>query len=234
MANRLEKYFYRGKGRLVYKWVHYLPIYDQHFKRYRRKRVTIVEFGVFHGGSLQMWKNYFGRKARIIGVDFNPRCKELEEKQIEVFIGDQADRKFLRKLREEIGPIDIIIDDGGHTMKQQITTFKEMWPGVKDGGIYVVEDLHTSYAKMYGGGYLKKGTFIEFAKHLMDQLNAWHAPKADRQRFKMDVYTKTIKAMHVYSSMIVFDKGTVVRPHDEQHGTPSDIRFSYLGMSDDD
>jgi len=231
MANKLEKIFYRDKGRLIYKWVHYFDIYDRHFRQYRRKPVTVVEFGVLHGGSLQMWKKYFGRRARIIGVDMNPGCKQLEEKQIEIRIGDQADRVFLRKLAAEIGPIDILIDDGGHTMKQQKTTFKEMWPALRDGGTYVIEDLHTSYWKLYGGGYQRRGTFMEFAKHLMDQLNAWHGQKPDRPRFKVDQYTRSIKAMHVYSSVIVFDKGEVVRPHDEQHGAESDIEFSYLGFS---
>lgn len=231
MPNPLEKYFYHNKGHLIYKWVHYFDIYERHFRPYRKQRVTIVEFGVLHGGSLQMWKKYFGRKARIIGVDLEPRCKELEEKQIEIFIGDQSDRTFLRKLRESVGPIDIVIDDGGHTMKQQTTTFREMWPALKDGGVYLIEDLHTSYWKMYGGGYKKLGTFIEFSKKLIDQMHAWHAQKSDRKRLKVDAYTRSIAAMHVYSSVIVFDKAKIVRPHDEQHGKPSDIEFSFLGWS---
>jgi len=232
MPNKLEKYFYKNKGRQIYKWAHYFEIYDRHFKQYRRRPVTVVEFGVLHGGSLQMWKKYFGRRARIIGVDFNPRCKELEEKQIEIFIGDQADRNFLRKLRKEIGPVDIVIDDGGHTMEQQIATFEEMWPALGNGGKYLIEDLHTSYWKLYGGGYQKRSTFIAFAKNLIDQLNAWHARGTDKKRFKVDKYTKSIKAMHVYSSVIVFDKGVVVRPHDEKRGKETDIEFSYLGFSD--
>lgn len=174
--NKLEKYFYRNKGRLIYKWTHYFEIYEHHFRPYRHKPVTIVEFGVFHGGSLQMWKRYFGRRARIIGVDIEPRCKELEEKQIEIFIGDQADRKFLRTLAQQVGPIDIVIDDGGHIMKQQLTSFKELWPSVRDGGLYVVEDLHTNYWKAWGGGYLRSGTFISFAKGLIDRMHARYAP----------------------------------------------------------
>lgn len=229
--NRLEKHFYHNKGRLIYKWTHYFDIYERHFRPFRKKPVTIVEFGVFHGGSLQMWKKYFGRRARIIGIDIEPRCKELEEKQIEIFIGDQADRTFLRQLRETIGPVDIVIDDGGHTMKQQTTTYKEMWPAVKDGGVYLIEDLHTSYWKLYGGGHLRRGTFIEFAKRLIDQMHAWHAQKSDKQRLKVDTYTQSIAAMHVYSSVIVFDKAHIVRPHDEQHGTESGIKFSFLGLS---
>ncbi|TAK89000.1 class I SAM-dependent methyltransferase [Patescibacteria group bacterium] len=229
MSNRLEKYFYKNKGRQIYKWVHYFDIYDRYFKQFRKRPVTVVEFGVLHGGSLQMWKKYFGRKARIIGVDINPGCKQFEEKQIEIFTGDQASRSFLRKLRKEIGPIDVIIDDGGHTMKQQITTFEEMWPAMSDGGVYLIEDLHTSYWKLYGGGYHKRGTFIEFAKDLIDQLNAWHS--RDKKRFKVNKYTKSIKAIHTYSSVMVFEKANITRPYDEQRGHESDIEFSYLGFS---
>lgn len=226
----LLKYFRSNKGRQIYKWVHYFEIYERHFKPYRRKSVTIVEFGVLHGGSLQMWKKYFGRRARIIGVDIEPKCKQFEEKQIEIRTGDQANRAFLRRLRQEIGPIDIVIDDGGHTMKQQITTFEEMWPGVKDGGIYLIEDLHTSYWKLYGGGLRKRGTFIEFAKGLIDNMNAWHIPKKDKNRSPVNKYTRSIKAIHVYSSVIVFDKDNIVKPHDEQHGDESDIEFNFLGF----
>lgn len=232
MSNPLLKYFKQNKGRQIYKWLHYLDIYDQHFKQYRGKRVTIVEFGVLHGGSLQMWKKYFGRKARIIGVDIEPRCKELEEKRIEIFIGDQADRKFLQKLQREVGPIDIIIDDGGHVMKQQITTFEEMWPALKNGGKYVVEDLHTSYWKTYGGGYKKPGTFIEFAKDLIDQINAWQSQgRKTTKLLKVGTYTKTIRAIHAYTSLIVFDKDKITKPYDEQTGTASGIEFNYLGFS---
>ena len=231
MPNPLVKLFYQNKGRQIYKWTHYLDIYHRHFQAYRRKPVTIVEFGVLHGGSLQMWKKYFGRRARIIGVDIEPKCKQFEEKQIEIIIGDQENRSFLRKLRKEIGSIDIIIDDGGHTMKHQNTTFEEMWPALKDGGVYLIEDLHTSYWKLYGGGLRKRGMFIEFAKGLIDSLHAWHAPKKDKARFPIDKYTHSIKAMHVYSSVIVFEKDKIVKPHDEQHGHESGIKFSYLGFS---
>jgi len=217
--NPLEKYFRQNQGRLIHKWMHYFDIYDHHFAPYRKKPVTIVEFGVSHGGSLQMWKSYFGRKARIIGVDIDPRCKELVEDRVEVVIGDQEDRDFLRTLRERVGPIDILIEDGGHTMNQQIATFEEMWPGVRDGGIYLVEDLHTSYWPKYEGGYERSGTFIEYAKHLIDQQNAWHSK--EKERFAPDKYTKTIRGMHVYDSVIVFDKADVGRPTHEKTGLRS-------------
>ena len=174
--NPLWKYFSHNKGRMILKWHHYFDIYHNHFCRFRDQPVTILEIGAYQGGSLQMWKSYFGPNAKIYGVDINPRCKELEEDQIRIFIGDQADRGFLRELREEIGHIDIVIDDGGHTMIQQITTFEELFPFIGETGIYLVEDLHTSYWEEYGGGYKRNGSFIEYAKRFMDSIiNAWHS-----------------------------------------------------------
>ena len=219
VRNPLERYFLRNDKRQLYKWVHYFDIYHRHFRRYRHRKVTVVEFGVFQGGSLQMWKKYFGKRARIIGVDVLPECKQLEESQIEIFIGDQEDREFLRRLAAEVGPIDVLIEDGGHHMGQQIATFQELFPAIRDGGVYLVEDLHTSYWPEYGGGYQKQGTFIELAKGLIDQLNAWHS--RDAEALAVDDYTRTIVGMHVYDSVIVFDKGRVVEPHAEKTGVES-------------
>jgi cephalosporin hydroxylase len=217
-GNPLERYFYDNKGRLIHKWLHYFDIYDRHFSPYRGKEITVVEFGVSHGGSLQMWKKYFGRKARIVGVDINPDCARFVEPQIEVVIGDQEDRKFLRALRKKVGDIDVLIEDGGHTMTQQINTFEVLWPAVRDGGVFLLEDLHTSYWPNYDGGHKKPGTFIEYAKDLIDQMNAWHSRD---ESLEVDKYTRTIKGMHVYDSIIVFDKGEVTKPKHKRRGTPT-------------
>jgi 23S rRNA U2552 (ribose-2'-O)-methylase RlmE/FtsJ len=125
--NDLEYYFAANEGRLIHKWHHYFEIYNRHFARFRGTDVVILEFGVSEGGSLQMWKDYFGPRARIVGVDIDPECKDMEESQVEVYIGDQEDRTFLASLRDTLPRIDIVIDDGGHTMKQQIATFEELF-----------------------------------------------------------------------------------------------------------
>jgi cephalosporin hydroxylase len=217
-SNPLERYFYENQGRLIHKWLHYFDIYDRHFAPYRGKEITVVEFGVSHGGSLQMWKKYFGRKARIVGVDINPACAAFTEPRIEVVIGDQEDRKFLRALRKKVGPIDVVIEDGGLTMPQQINTFEVLWPAMRDGGVFLLEDLHTSYWPHYDGGRGREGTFIEYAKNLIDQMNAWHSREDD---FEVDKYTRSITGMHVYDSIIVFDKGEVHRPKHKRRGTPT-------------
>ena len=133
-TNDLERLFHEHQGRLMQKWAHYFGVYDEHVSRFRGTDVTIVEFGVNHGGSLQLWRKYFGPKARIYGVDINPHCKSLEEDGVEIFIGDQADRGFLRSIAQRVPRIDILIDDGGHTMAQQIATFEELFLSQADRG----------------------------------------------------------------------------------------------------
>ena len=150
--NDLEKYFLENTGNIIDKWRHYFEIYDRHLSKYRGTDVHIMEIGVYHGGSLQMWKHYFGPKAKLYGVDINPNCKKLEENQIQIFIGDQEDREFLRTIVKNIPKIDILIDDGGHKMKQQKSTFEELFNHIDRNGIYLCEDLHTSYWRKFGGG----------------------------------------------------------------------------------
>ncbi len=165
-----------------------------------------------------MWREYFGRRAKIYGVDVDPRCKQSEGWRTKVFIGDQENRDFLRSIAGKIGPIDVLIEDGGHTMGQQIATFEEMYPKVKENGVFLIEDLHTSYWKSYGGGYRKPGTFLEYAKALIDQLNAWHSREPE---LVVDEFTRTTRSMHFYDSIIVFEKEPVEKPHAEKTGAPT-------------
>lgn len=216
--NDLETYFHANKGRLIHKWMHFFDIYDRHFKRYRGKEVVILEIGIFHGGSLQMWRSYFGDKARIFGVDINPRCKELEEDRVKIFIGSQADRTFLRDLKRQLPPIDILIDDGGHTMRQQIITFEELYDAVKPDGVYLCEDLHTSYWLQYGGGHRRPGTFIERTKGLVDRLNAWHS---EERSLRVDDFTRSADSIHFYDSVVVIEKKPRIPPEHRKTGTPS-------------
>ena len=218
-ANPLEAYFRANKGRQIHKWNHYFDIYHRHFAPYRGKEITVVEFGVQNGGSLQMWKDYFGPKAHITGVDIDPRCAQFVEDGIDVVIGDQEDRGFLRSLAEKVGKVDVLIEDGGHEMNQQINTFQEFWPSIRDGGVYLVEDLHTSYWAEYGGGYKSRYSFIEYAKSLVDAQHAWHS--RDPEQLAINEYTRSIYGMHVYDSVIVFDKGAVRQPTHEKTGVQS-------------
>lgn len=229
--NDLEKYFSANKKRLIHKWQHYFDIYDRHFSRYKGKNVVMLEIGIFHGGSLQMWKNYFGKGSRIYGIDINPECKKFEEKNIEIFIGSQSDRNFLREIKQKIPKVDILIDDGGHTMKQQIVTFEELYDHVKEDGVFLCEDLHTSYWPNYSGGVRRRGTFIEYSKNFIDQLNAYHSKQ---RSFQVNDFTKTTDSIHYYDSMVVLEKKSHPNPVEVSTGTPSyemkgsDRSFKYV------
>ncbi|MBI5440902.1 MAG: class I SAM-dependent methyltransferase [Deltaproteobacteria bacterium] len=215
--NDLEKYFAENCGRLIHKLNHYFEIYERHFSSFRGTDVHVVEFGVSQGGSLQMWKHYFGPKAKIYGIDINPHCKIVEEDQITVLVGDQADRSFLRDLKQSIPRVDILIDDGGHTMTQQIATFEELFGHIDPNGVYLCEDLCTSYWLEYDGGYKRKDSFIEYSKNFIDYLNAWHSTQKDR--LNVTDFTRSVHSLHYYDSVLVIEKREVREPSHVQTGT---------------
>lgn len=214
--NDLEIYFKNNTERVIYKWAHYFDVYERHFAKYRGKEIVILEIGTLHGGSLQMWKSYFGDKAKIYGMDINPNCKAVEEENIEILIGSQTDRTFLKSIKEKIPPIDILIDDGGHTMLQQIVSYEELFSHVKPDGVYLCEDIHTSYWLKYGGGHKRQGTFIEYSKNFIDQLNAYHSVESS---LKVDDFTRSVNSLHYYDSIVVIEKRPTPQPTSSKTGT---------------
>jgi len=213
--NDLQRYFYENEGNMIDKWEHYFEIYDQYFAKYRNTEMVFVEIGVFQGGSLQMWKEYFGPRAKIYGIDINPACKKFEDEQIEIIIGDQEDKKFLRSLKNKIPKIDILLDDGGHTMKQQINTFEILLEHIKQDGIYMCEDVHTSYWDDYKGGFRRRSTFIEYSKKIIDDINAWHSKS---KKLSVNYLTQSVKAIHFYDSIVVVEKKKVIPPSRKRTG----------------
>lgn len=131
-----EWLFRHHVGRRIDKWHHYFHIYDRHFGRFRGKRVRVLEIGVDHGGSLQLWKRYFGHDASIVGLDIDPCCAQYEEDQIQVRIGNQSDVALLKSL----GDFDIVIDDGSHILQDQEASLQTLWP--KTRSVYLIEDCH--------------------------------------------------------------------------------------------
>ena len=124
----------------------YFEVYDKHFRAIRERKLNILEIGVQYGGSVEMWAKYFPY-AHITGVDIDPMCKIHAGARVSIKIGDQSDRAFLSQFKN----YDIIIDDGGHTMSQQQISFEVLFPLLNPGGIYVIEDLHTSYWPEFRG-----------------------------------------------------------------------------------
>lgn len=201
--NDLYRFFINSSHRPMEKWIHYFEVYDQFLRKFRNKDIVMCEIGVCDGGSLQMWKNYFGDKAHIVGIDIDKRCKAFEEEDISVEIGSQDDTLFLDSIKKKYPKIDILIDDGGHIMNQQIRTLEELYPHISYNGIYICEDTHTSYWKSYDGGYKKYGSFIEYIKEFIDKVNAWHS---ETELLKPDYYTRSIAGIHIYDSMVVLEK----------------------------
>jgi len=220
----LEKLFNECTQKNCYKWRHYLDIYERYLAPFRNTPCVYLEIGVFEGGSLDLMRKYLGPQARIIGVDVLPSCKEYEKNGYEIYIGDQADNRFLvDHLIKQVGAADIIIDDGGHTPDQQITSFFNLFPILKDGGIYLVEDLHATFreeknASRYGIN------FFDLAKGLADKLSYWHLNPASFERFKLpydkraapmkvdNFATTQIYGIHFYDSVIVFEKRAIREP----------------------
>ena len=117
-----------------------------------------------------MWRDFFGKKARIIGIEFNPEAKKWEKEGFEIHIGSQSDKLFWDSFFKKIGMADIILDDGGHTNEQQIVTAHKCIPFIKEGGLLIIEDCHTSYMTRFGNP--SKHSFIEWTKIIIDNINS--------------------------------------------------------------
>lgn len=216
--NDLQRYFESNTGHLIHKWHHYFEIYDRHFSRFRGRSPRVLEIGVSQGGSLQMWRNYFGPGTQIFGMDINPACQRFASDDTTIFIGDQADRAFLARVREAVQRVDILIDDGGHRMEQLRASFDELFGCVDAQGVYLAEDLHTCYWPEFGGGLRKADSFVEFAKQQIDRLNAWHSREPALQ---VDTFTRSVHSMHFYDSIVVIEKRPIEKPQHSKTGTPS-------------
>lgn len=197
--------FKTNDQKLIHKWVHYFPIYERHLAPFRNRTITLLEIGVFKGGSLQMWQRFLGPLATIVGIDINPECKQHEEPGIHVRIGDQSDPKFLQSLLDEFGTPDIVIDDGSHKMQHLIASFQFLYPRIAKNGLYIAEDLHTCYWPEYGGGVNEPGSFVNISKSLVDKLNADHS----RGQVEADFIARNTFSIAFYDSVIVYERGTI-------------------------
>jgi cephalosporin hydroxylase len=207
-ASDLHRMFYNHDGLAVMKWKNYLSVYDRYLARFRNQPVRILELGVQFGGSLDLWRKYFGPQAIIFGIDINPSCASCNGQSGQVRIGSQDDPTFLTGVISEMGGVDVVIDDGSHIVKHQRASFEILFPTLADGGVYICEDLHTSYWPNFGGGYRRRGTFIEYAKSLMDDMHSDFHVKAPMRKDA----SRTIEAIHLYNSIAVIEKRAQERP----------------------
>ena len=185
------------------KWESYFQVYDKIFKKYKDQKVTFVEVGVSGGGSLFIWREYFGKQARIIGIDFNPAAKKLEKYGFEIFIGNQSDKNFWKEFYRKIGKIDILFDDGGHKNIQQITSFMESYNNINQNGIIVVEDTHTSYMKKKGFKNPSNYSFINFCNLIIENLHRRN-PSANKS---LNILSKKIDSIYFYDSIVSINFG---------------------------
>ena len=191
--------------RVIHKWMHYFPIYEKHMSSWRNKTLNFLEIGVYKGGSLQMWKRFFGPLATIVGIDINPECKQFEEDGIHIRIGDQNDPDFLKSVIEEFGPFDICLDDGSHMMDHLKNTFSYLYPTITKNGLYILEDLHTCYWEEFDGGVDNPNSFMNLSKKYIDELNADHS----RGEIPESFISKNTFGISFYDSVIVFERGTI-------------------------
>lgn len=197
MLSNLEVFkAYEKSPYLSLKHSTYFQVYEELLSQFRNKDFTFVEIGVLNGGSLFMWREFFGEKARIIGVDLNPLAKKWEKDGFEIHIGSQSSPEFWNQFFKDVGMIDVLLDDGGHTEEQQIITTAQCVPFIKDGGILIVEDVHTSYLKE--AGHPSKYSFISYAKNIVDVINS----RNPEVNFSENVLKKRIYSATFYDSMV--------------------------------
>ncbi|MDG1697418.1 MAG: class I SAM-dependent methyltransferase [Polaribacter sp.] len=190
----------------------YTQHYQLHFKKFKYKKINLLEIGVggyknpFSGGnSLRMWKKYFPF-GNIFSIDIYDKSP-IQERKIKIFKGSQVDDFFLNSVLKETGDLDLIIDDGSHINEHVIQTFKLLFPKLKKGGIYVIEDTQTSYWKSYGGDSMNlnnPNTMMNFFKSLTDGLNH---KEIINPAFQENYYDKNIVSIHFYHNLIFIYKG---------------------------
>ncbi len=233
-AGEFGELYANHSGRLIMKWVHYLPIYDQLFERYRsgmpgsapNRPIRMLEIGVLSGGSLELWRTYFGPEATIFGIDIDPACAAYDTPENPVRIGSQDDPEFLTRVVAEMGGIDIVLDDGSHIAKHQRASLDILLPLLNEGGIYVVEDTQTAYWESYGGGLRRRGQIVGVAKTMVDGLNKWAYRGRIGKRAKLA--STEIGSITFFDSIVAFRKATRIAPATRITGGSEQERRNWL------
>jgi hypothetical protein len=206
-----------GKSERVHKWLHYLPVYESVIERSRP--IRMLEIGVFHGGSLRMWREYLHPQSVIVGVDIDPNCKQFDdpERNVHVRIGGQQDATFLQEVNSEFGPFDVILDDGSHMTSHMVESFRSLFASaLAEPGTYIAEDVHSNYWKSYRDSPI---SFIDFIAVLVDAMHA-HYPDAEGERkfrtghpdrlgeVSVPCITPTLSSIEIHDSIVVVRKAS--------------------------
>jgi hypothetical protein len=169
-----------------------------------------------------MWKDYFPY-ARIFGLDVFDKSA-MEEDRIRIFRGSQDDLAFLERVVEATGPLDIVIDDGSHRTAHVIASFEALFPRLRDGGIYAVEDTQTSYWPSYGGSLDLEAphTTMGLFKRLADGLN--HA-ELIRPGYTPSFLDLNVASVHFYHNQVFVYRG---RNDDESNVMRANVPPAWL------
>ncbi|BDA47650.1 probable demethylmacrocin O-methyltransferase [Coccomyxa sp. Obi] len=205
--NPLWKFFQAHKnGPGIHKWLQYFDIYHRYFSKFVGQEVHMLEIGVQSGGSLDLWRHYFGDKLYLYGVDINPYAKALFDNppHTRIFTGDQQNRSFWAEFKSQVPRIDIVLDDGGHAAQQQIASFEELYHFVSEHGVYMVEDVPPG-----------SGSFLEYAREHAAELFGHFADNEPGQFSATEpgLFTKTTMGIAFYDMQVVYEKGRHARPH---------------------
>ncbi len=207
--NPLRTYFDANtEGPGIWKWEHYFEIYHRHLAKFVGRPGHLVEIGVYSGGSLPMWRSYFGPSMQIHGIDIEPACESYQDEGIDISIGDQSDRGFWLDFRRRHPQIDVLIDDGGHLPEQQKVTLEEMLPHLAPGGVYICEDIHQVHHQ-----------FADYVSGLCNAINEGH--EDNRPGLGLRGLSRWCHSIHVYPLAVVIEKHTDEqdRLHDRRRGT---------------
>jgi len=192
----------------VHKWHHYIPLYDRYLAKYRGTPVRFLEIGVAKGGSLQMWRRFLGERAVLFGIDIRKGCAEFDGLFGQVRIGSQDDAEFLFRVVDEMGGIDVVLDDGSHRMSHIEASLRALYPRLAKGGSYMIEDLHAAYWAGFEGGIDAPGNFFNTVRAIIDDMHQRYHHKPLR-RPEMD---GAVSGLHVHDSLVVIEKGPVRDP----------------------
>lgn len=204
----LLRIFAGNRGEVVHKWHHYIPIYDRYFAKFRSQPVRFLEIGVSKGGSLRMWREYFGPEAVLYGIDIDPACAQFDGKAGKVRIGSQDDPAFLAGVVDEMGGVDVVLDDGSHVMAHVRASLAVLFPRLSIGGVYMIEDMHTAFWRAFGGGFRWPRNIFHDMRRIIDDMHRPYHGHADR----MPGIGPLVSGLHVHDSIIVLEKDPVFAP----------------------
>lgn len=215
----------------VHKVRHYLPVYESVLPTDRP--IRMLEIGVFHGGSLEMWRDYIHPESVIVGIDIDPATGQFDDpaRQIHVRIGGQQDVAFLRSVLDEFGPFDVILDDGSHVPSHMVASFQYLFSeGLKPGGVYLVEDILTNYWTVYRDQPM---SFVDFSKWLIDAMHAHYLVMIDEPNIReghpdrlrevtVPLAAAILEKVEFYDSIAVFHRSETAKtlPRSVYRGRP--------------